>query len=90
LKYTPHLTKRFKKDIELVKKQGKNLDKLKAIVELLILDEELPLKNRNHKLIGDYMGHNECHIEPDWLLIYRIENDCIFFERTGSHSNLFR
>jgi len=88
---TPSYTKRFEKDVKLVQKRGKNLKKLKNIIEKLV--NELPLENKHkdHKLIGNYQGRRECHIEPDWLLIYKIipEENIIIFERTGSHSDLF-
>ena len=81
----------FKKDRKLMIKQNKNMDKLNEVMDLLI--NELPLlpKHENHPLHGRYKGKWECHIEPDWLLIYRIEKSAneIFFYRTGSHSDLF-
>jgi mRNA interferase YafQ len=84
-------TTQFRRDIRKVKKRGKSLDKLKAIVTLLLYDEELPFKNRDHQLTGNWVGHRECHIEPDWLLIYRIhfEENTLELVRTGSHSDLF-
>jgi mRNA interferase YafQ len=80
---------KFKKDYRRMIKRG--VDKNKLIVILLILsqDEKLPDKNRNHKLMGDYAGFYECHIEPDWLLIYDIKDDEIGLVRTGTHSDLF-
>ena len=56
----------------------------------LLNQEKLPLKNRDHLLTGNYANRRECHIEPDWLLIYKLESDCIIFERTGTHSDLFK
>lgn len=88
--YTIYYTKRFKNDVDLMKRQQKNLKKLEAVIEILVAGQRLPLKHREHKLVGDFVRHTECHIEPDWLLIYRIEENCIYFERTGSHSNLFK
>jgi mRNA interferase YafQ len=84
-------TTQFRRDIRKVKKQGKSLDKLKSIVTLLLHDENLPPKNRDHQLMGNWAGHRECHIEPDWLLIYRvyIETNTLELVRTGSHSELF-
>lgn len=82
--------KSFKKDVELAKKRGKNLNKLKTIMQDLIEEKTLPHKNRDHPLIGNYMGRRECHIEPDWLLIYKLEPSTIIFERTGTHSDLFK
>lgn len=84
-------TTQFRRDIRKIKKRGKSLDKVKTIVSLLLHDEELPLKNRDHQLTGNWKGHRECHIEPDWLLIYRIylETNTLELVRTGSHSDLF-
>ena len=85
----PVYTKRFKKDIDLILKRGKNKEKIKAVAKKLIEEGELEDKHRVHKLSGDYTGRMECHIEPDWLLIYRVKGEEIIFERTGSHSDLF-
>ena len=67
----PIYTNTFEKDIKLAQKRGKQLDKLKVIVELLLAQQPLPDKNRDHRLIGNYVGRRECHIEPNWLLIYK-------------------
>lgn len=88
--YTIYYTKRFKNDVDLMKRQQKNLKKLEVVIEMLVTGQRLPIRYREHKLVGDFIRHIECHIEPDWLLIYRIEENCIYFERTGSHSNLFK
>ncbi len=88
--YTPHATKRFKKDIELMRKNGKDMNKLISIMRDLVAGKILPTQYKDHKLVGNYIRHRECHIEPDWLLIYRIEKPLIYFERTGTHSNLFK
>ena len=77
-------TNQFEKDLRLCKKRNKDLQKLKDVIGLLIDNKPLPAKLKDHKLIG-----RECHIAPDWLLIYKIETDIIIFERTGSHSDLF-
>ena len=81
----------FKKDLKLAKKRGLNLDKLKNAIDTLANEQELPAKCRDHSLSGNYSDFRECHIEPDWLLIYRIEKDELelFLFRTGSHSDLF-
>lgn len=82
-------TSRFKKDLRLVKRRGKDIEKLEEIVTLLANDEMLALENRDHGLKGEWTNLRECHIEPNWLLIYRkIDNELILF-RTGSHSDLF-
>lgn len=84
------ITKQFEKDVKTSKKRGKNTLKLREIMTALLNQEKLPLKNRDHLLTGNYANRRECHIEPDWLLIYKLESDCIIFERTGTHSDLFK
>ena len=88
--YKPAYTTQFAKDVKRVGKRGKNPEKLKLIIRTLLLGEPLDAIHRNHKLIGNYAGRRECHIEADWLLIYKIQGDLIVFERTGTHSDLFR
>ena len=85
------LSNRFKKDLKLAKKRGLNLDILEDIVNKLAMREKLPDKNRDHGLPGDYIGFRECHVAPDWLLVYRVEEDELelFLFRTGTHSDLF-
>lgn len=85
------LSNRFKKDLKLVSRRGYNLNLLNTIVDQLAAGEKLPEKNCDHELIGDYAGFRECHIAPDWLLVYRvIEDDLILYlMRTGTHSDLF-
>jgi len=85
----PVYEKRFKKEVEKARKRGKDMQKLTDIVTLLIEEKPLPAKNKNHKLKGDYSEYWECHVDPDWLLIYRIIKKDILFARTGSHSDLF-
>ncbi|MFC1839749.1 type II toxin-antitoxin system YafQ family toxin [Thermodesulfobacteriota bacterium] len=87
---TPIYTRQFERDIKRIKKRQKKIEKLKIILRSLIEEEKLDSIHRDHKLIGNWFGRRECHIESDWLLIYKIENDCITFERTGSHSDLFK
>ena len=85
------LSNRFKKDLKLAKKRGCDLDLLDDIVTKLANLEPLPPKNRDHDLTGNYEGFRECHISPDWLLIYRVDGSelLLFLFRTGSHSDLF-
>ncbi|MBU1121309.1 MAG: type II toxin-antitoxin system YafQ family toxin [Candidatus Omnitrophota bacterium] len=85
----PVYTKQFNKDTKRSKKRGKDLEKLKIAICLLAEEKKLPVKNKSHKLIGNFQGCRECHIEPDWLLIYKVESGAIFFVRTGTHSDLF-
>lgn len=89
--YTPVTTTKFAKDLKRAKRRGKNLAKLKSIMERLVAEQPLLENNYDHPLIGNYAQRRECHIEPDWLLIYKINLDGkeIIFERTGTHSDLF-
>lgn len=82
-------TGQFKKDYKRVKKQGKALGDLRSVIEKLAQRKPLPSKHRDHNLSGRWNKHRECHIGPDWLLIYRTEGDDLILERTGSHSELF-
>lgn len=80
----------FKKDVKCAKRRRKDLRKLKRITEIIISNKPLPQECQNHLLVGNYSKHYECHIEPDWLLIYKVEATTVIFERTGSHSDLFK
>ena len=82
---------RFKKDLKLMAKRGHDEEKLWQVVELLANETPLPPKNRDHALTGSYAGCRECHIEPDWLLVYRTDAEELelFLFRTGSHADLF-
>ena len=79
----------FQRDIKHIKKRGLNTDLLKEVLGEIIEEKPLPAKRRNHKLTGNWQGRWECHIAPDWLLIYRYDGADVVFERTGSHSDLF-
>jgi mRNA interferase YafQ len=81
-------TKQFKKDLKRVAKRNKNIDELNGVVDMLASDTELPMSNRDHKLTG--LGNKrECHIHPDWLLIYEKIENYLILHRTGSHSDLY-
>ena len=82
---------KFKKDYKKIQKRGYKIDLLKEVVDKLRKGEQLPEKYQDHWLSGNYKGFKECHIEPDWLLIYKIENDVLILTlvRTGTHSDLF-
>ena len=82
---------KFKKDYKLIQKRGYKVDKLKEVIIILREQKALPEKYKDHALIGNYVGYRECHIEPDWLLIYKIENNelLLILSRTGTHSDLF-
>jgi len=88
--YTPVYTKQFEKDIKLCKRRGKNLEKFKILACTLISGQIPDPIHRDHKLLGNYQGRRDCHIESDWLLIYKIDNKLIVFERMGTHSDLFK
>ena len=85
-----HYTTQFKKDYKRIKKQNKDLYQLKVAINKLVSGEKLEPKYKDHQLSGNWKGHRDCHIESDWILIYRIEDEDIFLERTGSHSELFK
>ena len=86
----PAYTIQFQKDLKRIKKRGEKIEKLKSIIIQLVNQKPLDERYRDHKLIGTYKGRRECHIEPDWLLIYKTMDEDIIFERTGSHSDLFK
>ena len=89
-KYDLAVTAQFRKDYKLAKKRGLKMEALAEVVTLLAKGEALPEKNRDHSLSGNWIGHRECHVLPDWLLIYRIENEVLVLTltRTGTHSDL--
>lgn len=84
-------TTQFKKDYKLALKRRLNIDLLDDVIRALSRGETLPEKNKDHALSGNWAGHRECHIQPDWLLVYRIEGDVLVLTlaRTGTHSDLF-
>jgi mRNA interferase YafQ len=83
-------TKQFRKDLKRMIKSGKNVDKFREVAEKLIQEVPLEIRYQDHKLVGKYKGQRECHLEPDWLLIYYIKEDIITFVRTGKHADLFK
>ncbi|MDO5733507.1 MAG: type II toxin-antitoxin system YafQ family toxin [Eubacteriales bacterium] len=89
--YTIKLSSQFRKQLKMAKKRGKQLDKLETVVDILANDLPLPEKYRDHALTGNWVNHRECHIEPDWLLIYYKQDDVLVLSlvATGSHSDLF-
>ena len=92
MKYDVQFTTQFKKDLKLAKKQNKDLDKLFSVIEVLARGETLPPQYRDHDLSGNYKGTRECHVEPDWLLIYEIQDNILvlMLYRLGTHSELFK
>ena len=93
MKYEIIPSSTFKKDLKLAKKRGLNLSFLKRVIDLLAAsDSPLPKEYKDHNLCGNYEGFRECHIQPDWLLIYKKnqENLFLYLTRSGSHSDLFK
>lgn len=90
-KYEIKNTSQFKKDYKLAKRRGMDIKLLKELVVKLANGEPLDVKYKDHSLSGNWIGHRECHIQPDWLLIYRYEEDVLVLTltRMGSHSDLF-
>lgn len=82
---------KFKKDYKRAKKQGKDVELLLDIVDILATERPLEAKHKDHPLTGNFTGHRECHIQPDWLLIYKVDAEKLILTltRTGSHSELF-
>ena len=89
--YTLVFTNRMKRDLKLVKKRGKDISKLENVLDILLLGENLPDKYKDHQLKGEMCQFRECHIEPDWILIYRREvtEFILYATATGTHADLF-
>lgn len=83
------VTKQFKRDAKLAQRRGKDMSKLRAILERLQHGEALEPRHRDHMLTNNWAHHRECHITPDWLLIYRVTETLLMLDRTGSHADLF-
>lgn len=92
MKFDVIFTSQFKKDLKLAKKQNKPLDKLYEVIDKLANGIALDVKYKDHDLSGNYKGTRECHVEPDWLLIYEIKNNVLvlMLYRVGTHSELFK
>ena len=90
--YNVKPTIKFQKDLKKIKKRGYNISLLTEVIKILASGMSLPEKNRDHALSGNFSKYRECHISPDWLLIYEIDNDdlILILTRTGTHSDLFR
>ncbi|GAX61932.1 uncharacterized protein SCALIN_C28_0134 [Candidatus Scalindua japonica] len=86
---TPVYTRQFAKDLKKMQNRGKSSNKIKNIMHDLVNGIPLDARYRDHKLVGYYKGRRECHVEADWLLIYKTTEEEIIFERTGTHSDLF-
>ena len=87
---TPVRSTQFKRDVKRVKRRGKDIAKLRPPLTALIRQEPLPGQYRDHPLRGNWQGHREFHVEPDWLVIYRVKGDELQLVRTGSHTDLFK
>jgi mRNA interferase YafQ len=85
----PEYSTRFHRDVKLAQKRGKSMVKLRKLIELLIEDQPLPPRYRDHPLRNEWSSYRDAHIEPDWVLIYRVQGDVVRFERTGTHADLF-
>lgn len=83
-------TTQFKKDYKKVQKQNKDIEKLKLLIEKLLIETKLEEQYKDHNLTGKWNNYRECHITPDWLLIYKKTADTLILVRTGSHSELFK
>ena len=88
--YTPVYTRQFERDLKLSVRRGKNIEKFKIIARTLLAGRPLDAIHRDHRLVGNFAGRRDCHMESDWLLIYKIEEHRLIFERMGSHSDLFK
>ena len=80
---------RFKRDFKLCVKRHWNMELLQQVIDTLKIPDTLPQKNLDHSLSGDHSGHQECHVAPDWLLIYRQDEEELLLYRTGTHADLF-
>ena len=82
-------SKQFKKDIARIQKRGQRMSRVKEILTILMNGKKLPFACRDHKLTGDYVGHRDCHVEPDLVMIYKTDANDLYLERIGSHADLF-
>ena len=81
---------RFRRDVKRLRRQGADLKQLETVIKQLVAQNSLVEQHRDHALVGNWKGFRECHIQPDWLLIYRIEDEELQLARTGSHAQLFK
>ena len=88
--YTPVYTSQFERDLKRAKRRGKDLEKFKIVARTLLAGQPLDPIHRDHRLVGKYLDRRECHLESDWLLIYKVEETRMIFERMGTHADLFK
>lgn len=88
--YTPVYTRQFEKDVKHALRRGKDLEIFKIVARALLAGRRLDPLHRDHRLVGRYAGRRECHLEADWLLIYKVEETRLVFERMGTHADLFK
>ena len=86
---SPIIGGQFRRDVKLAEKRGKDMAKLREIILLLVEGTPLPPRYKDHPLVGNWKDCRDCHIDPDWLLIYRVDGDAVYLVRTGTHSDLF-
>jgi mRNA interferase YafQ len=88
--YAPVYTRQFERDLQLALRRGKNIEKFKILARTLLAGQPLDPIHRDHRLVGNYTGRRDCHIESDWLLIYKLDGNRLIFERMGTHADLFK
>ena len=86
----PVYTKQFERDVKRAQRRGKDLEKFKAVARVLLAGKAVDPLHRDHRLVGNYEGRRDCHLESDWVLIYKIDGERLIFERMGTHSDLFK
>ena len=86
---SPIIGGQFRRDVKLAEKRGKDMAKLREIILLLVEGTPLPPRYKDHPLVGNWKDCRDCHIDPDWLLIYRVDGNAVYLVRTGTHSDLF-
>jgi mRNA interferase YafQ len=87
---TPVYTRQFEKDLRRCQRRGKDMEKFKMVARTLLSGEPLDPIHRDHRLMGRWLGRRDCHIESDWILLYKLEADRLIFERMGTHADLFK
>lgn len=86
----PVYTKQFERDVKRAQRRGKDLEKFKSVARVLLAGKPLDALHRDHRLVGNYEGRRDCHLESDWLVIYKLDGERLIFERMGTHSDLFK